>query len=114
MSIGVLTKCADSEWGSPSFIMPKNNGTVRFSCNLCQANKQAIHKPFPMRKISDVMQTLQGFQFATALDLNMGYHHVRLDPGAQKMHAAVLPWGKCKFLRLPIGLAGLQTCFKKG
>ena len=37
-----------------------------------------------MPKISDVMQKLVGFQYATALDLNMGYYHIRLDPDAQK------------------------------
>ena len=29
-SIGVLRKCSDSQWASPSFIIPKKNGTVRF------------------------------------------------------------------------------------
>jgi hypothetical protein len=31
-------------------------------------------KPFPIPKISTVLQELEGFTFATALDLNMGYH----------------------------------------
>ena len=34
------------------------------------------------------MQRLQGFQHTAALDLNMGYYHIILDPDAQK-------WTKC-------------------
>ena len=32
-----------------------------------------MKKPFPLPKISTVLQELEGFTFATALDLNMGY-----------------------------------------
>jgi hypothetical protein len=41
-------------------------------------------KPFPIPKISTVLQKLEGFTFATALDLNMGYDTIRLDPDASK------------------------------
>jgi hypothetical protein len=32
-----------------------------------------------------VLQELEGFTFATALDLNMGYYTIRLDPDASKI-----------------------------
>ncbi len=38
-SIGVLEKCNDSQWGAPTFIIPKNNGTVRFISDFCELNK---------------------------------------------------------------------------
>eukprot|EP00957_Ditylum_brightwellii_P189782 14448068-Ditylum_brightwellii.AAC.1 len=38
----------------------------------------------------DIMQKLQGFTYATALDLNMGYYTIRLAPDARK----ILPWGE--------------------
>jgi len=112
ISIGVLEKCSDSEWASPTFIIPKKNGTVRFITDLRQVNKRIIRKPFPIPQISDVMQKLEGFQYATALDLNMGYYHIRLDPDAQRICTLILPWGKYKYKRLPMGLSGSPDIFQ--
>ncbi len=78
--LGVLERQHYSEWASPSFIVPKKNGTVRFLSDFREVNKRLIRKPFPIPKISTVLQELEGFTFATALDLNMGYYTIRLDP----------------------------------
>jgi hypothetical protein len=34
---------------------------------------------------------MEGFAFATALDLSMGYYHIKLDTGAQKLCTIVFP-----------------------
>jgi hypothetical protein len=34
----------------------------------------------------------RGFTFASALDLNMGYYHIKLDADAQKLCTIVFPW----------------------
>jgi hypothetical protein len=49
-----------------------------------EVNKRLIRKPFPIPKISTVLQEVEGFSFATALDLNMGYYTIRLDLDASK------------------------------
>ena len=77
VELGVLVRQPESEWGSPTFIMPKKNMTVRFISEFREVNKQLKQKLFPIPKISDILQKLQGFQFATALDLNMGYYTIR-------------------------------------
>ena len=59
------------------------------------------------------MQKLQGFTFATALDLNMGYYTIRLDPDAQKICTIILPWGKYQYLRLPMGLSCAPDIFQE-
>jgi hypothetical protein len=41
---------------------------------------------------------------ASALDLNMGYYHIKLDADAQKICTIVFPWGKFKYKRLPMGI----------
>ena len=62
-------------------------------------------KPFPLPKISDLWHKLEGFTYATSLDLTMGYYHiVALTPEASKLCAVVLPWGKYEYLKLPMGL----------
>jgi len=52
------------------------------------------------------LQELEGFTFATALDLNMGYYTIRLDPDASKIFTIIFPWGKYSYLRLMMGIAG--------
>ncbi len=44
-----------------------------------------------------VLQELEGFSFATALDLNMGYYNIRLDPDASKICTIIFPWGKYSY-----------------
>jgi hypothetical protein len=64
--------------------LSKKDRTVRFLSNFWEVNKRLVRKPFPIPKISTVLQELEGFTFATALDLNMGYYTIRLDPDASK------------------------------
>ena len=39
-------------------------------------NTKLVLKPFPIQKISGIMQELEGLQYSTALDLNMGYYTI--------------------------------------
>eukprot|EP00957_Ditylum_brightwellii_P121114 9237430-Ditylum_brightwellii.AAC.1 len=59
------------------------------------------------------MQKLQGFMYATALDLNMGYYTICLDPDAQRICTLILPWGKYHYLRLPMGLSCAPDSFQE-
>ena len=59
------------------------------------------------------MQKLEGFQFATSLDLNMGYYMIHLDANAQKICTIVTPWGKYQYLQLPMGIAGSPDIFQE-
>ena len=73
MKIGVLERVQESEWGTPVFIIPKKEGTVHFLNDFRKVNRQIVHKPLPIPMIDDTLQQLEGFKYATALDLNMGY-----------------------------------------
>jgi hypothetical protein len=112
VKLGVLERQPLSEWASPLFIMPKKNRTVRFLSNFWEANKRLIRKPFPIPKISMVLQELEGFTFATALDLNIGYCTIRLDPNASRICTVIFPWGKYSYKRLPMGIAGSLDIFQ--
>ena len=89
--LGVLEFQPRSEWASPSFIVPNKDNIVCFICNFREENKQLVRKPFPIPKISTVLQELERFTFATALDLNMGYYTIGLDPDASKICTIIFP-----------------------
>jgi hypothetical protein len=71
-----------------------------------------VRKPFPIPKISMVLQELEGFTFATTLDLNMGYYTIRLDPEASKICTIIFSRGKYSYKRLPMGIAGSPAIFQ--
>ena len=39
-------------------------------------NKKLKLKPYPMPKINEMLLKLEGFQYATSIDLDMGYDHI--------------------------------------
>jgi hypothetical protein len=71
-----------------------------------------LRQPFPVPKISTVLQVLEGFTFARPLDLNMGYYTIRLDPDASRICTVIFPWGKYSYKRLPMGIAGSPDIFQ--
>jgi hypothetical protein len=85
---------------------------VKLLSDFWKVNKRLIRTPFPIPKISMVLQEIEGFSFATALDLNMGYYTFRLDPDASKICTIIFPWGKYSYKRLPMGIAGSHDIFQ--
>ena len=51
-------------------------------------------------------------QWASAIDLKMGYYAIRLDPDAQRYCTLITPWGKYKYLRLPMGISCAPDIFQ--
>ena len=110
-NLGVLKWQADSNWAMQTSSYQKNN-TVWVVSDFRELNKRIVRKPFPIPKVSTVLQELEGFTYATALDLNMAYYTIRLDPDASKICTIILPWGKYPYLRLTIGVACSPDIFQ--
>ena len=111
--IGVLKRVNRSEWAAPSFIIPKKDGTVRFINDFRELNKRIRRKPFPIPNIQDMLLNLEGFQYATSLDLNMGYYHIELSPTSKQLCTLVFPFGKYEMQRLPMGLCNSPDIFQE-
>jgi hypothetical protein len=112
-SIGVLRKVNRSVWAAPAFAIPKKDETIRFISDFRELNKRVIRTPFPIPIIHDVMLKMEGFQYATSLDLNMGYYHIELTPNSKALCTIVLPWGKYEYQRLPMGLVNSSDIFQE-
>ncbi len=113
VQVGVLRKVNNSEWAAPTFIIPKKDGTVRFISDFRELNKRIKRKPFPIPNIQDLLLKLEGFMFATSLDLNMGYYHIELSPFSRQLCTIILPWGKYEYQRLPMGLCNSPDIFQE-
>ena len=110
---GVLRKINNSEWACPMFTIAKPDGSLRSLADLREVNKVIKRKPYPLPKITDMLQKLEGFMYATSLDLNMGYYHMVLTPFSSRLCTIVLPWGKYEYCRLPMGLCISPDVFQE-
>jgi len=77
-----------------------------------EVNKSLPRILLPIPKVSTVLQELEGFTYATALDLNMDNYTIRLDPASSKTCNVIFTWGKHSYLRLPIGIACSADIFQ--
>ena len=80
-----MRKTNNSEWACPLFTISKPDGSLRSLADLREVNKVIKRRPYPLPKITDMLQKLEGFMYATSLDLNMGYYHMRLTPFSSKL-----------------------------
>jgi hypothetical protein len=111
-NIGVLEWQPSSRLVLLTFIIPKKDSTVHSISDFWELNKRIVRKPYPIPKISTILQELEGFTYATALDLNMGSFTIRLNPTASKMCTIIFSWGKYSYKRLPMGFRGTANIFQ--
>jgi hypothetical protein len=107
IKIRVLKMDHESEWAARTFVQPKKTGDVQILTDFRKLNETICRKPFPLPKISDLLQKLQGFTYARAIDLS-----IPLDDESQKLCTMILSWGKYKYLRLPMGIKNSPDIFQ--
>ena len=67
----VIKKVNRSQWGAPTFLIPKKDSTVPFISDFRELNKRILRQLYPKPKIQDLLLRLEGFRYGTTLDLNM-------------------------------------------
>ena len=97
IKIEVLKKINNSQWAAPTLIITKKNGTVRFISDVKELYKTIKTKPFPIPKVQDMSLKVEGFRYATSLDLSMGSCHITLCPISRKLCTMVLSWSEFEY-----------------
>ena len=59
-----------------------------------------------------MLLNLEGFQYATSLDLNMGYY-ISISEQASNLCTIIPPWVKYRYKRLPMGLSPYLENFQE-
>jgi hypothetical protein len=103
--MGFLKPQVALEYQSPSFIIPKKNGTVHVVSDFRVPNSKLQRVSYPIPRIQDILISQNGFTYATSIDLNMGYYTKKLTSNTQKLFTIVFPWGKYSYLRLLMKIA---------
>ena len=58
------------------------------------------------------MQELEGFQYATTLDLKMGYYTINILSTTQELLMIVTEFGKFRYIYIPMGMCALGDIFQ--
>eukprot|EP00804_Cyclotella_cryptica_P023734 CCRYP_017263-RA/>CCRYP_017263-RA protein AED:0.41 eAED:0.41 QI:0/0/0/1/0/0/2/0/169 len=104
VEIGVLVPRKESEWVSPTFIIPEKDGLECLINNICQLNKVIKCRQYHFPIILDIVHKRSGYEFVTKLEISMKHCTFELDKGSQDLCTIIMPVGKYKYARLSIGL----------
>ncbi|GJP40575.1 hypothetical protein CLOM_g239, partial [Closterium sp. NIES-68] len=67
-----------SPYGAPILFVNKKGGGLRMCFDYRALNKITIKNRYPLPRIEDLFDRLQGAQWFSALDLTQGYHQLRI------------------------------------
>ena len=85
---------------------------MRFIANHCSLNQKLVIKPYTLPRIGKTMQQLEGFQYATALDINRRYCAIIISPANQYMTKRVNEFWKFRYNLLPLGMSASGDIFQ--
>ncbi|GKF79836.1 hypothetical protein Tco_0235404, partial [Tanacetum coccineum] len=69
---------SSSPWGSPVLFVKKKDGSFRMCIDYKELNKLTVKNRYPLPRINDLFDQLQGSSIYSKIDMRSGYHQLRV------------------------------------
>ena len=73
-----FVKTSTSPWGAPVLFVKKKDGSLRLCIDYRQLNQVTIRNQYPLPRIDDLFDQLQGAKVFSKTDLRSGYHQLKV------------------------------------
>ncbi|GKD88181.1 putative reverse transcriptase domain-containing protein [Tanacetum coccineum] len=100
-----------STWGAPVLFVKKKDGSFRMCIYYRELNKLTIKNRYPLPRIDDLFDQLQGSQYFSKIDLRSGYHQLRVHEDAIPKTTFRTRYGHFEITVMPFGLTNAPAVF---
>ncbi|GKC35869.1 putative reverse transcriptase domain-containing protein [Tanacetum coccineum] len=102
---------SNSPWGAPVLFVKKKDGSFRMCIDYQELNKLTVKNRYPLPKINDLFDQLQGLSTYSKIDLRSGYHQLRVRDEDIPKTAFRTWYGHYEFQVMPFGLTNAPAMF---
>nr|GEY43044.1 putative reverse transcriptase domain-containing protein [Tanacetum cinerariifolium] len=93
-----------SPWGTPVLFFKKRDGSFRMCIDYRELNKLTVKNRYPLPRIDDLFDQLQGSSVYSKIELRSGYHQLRVREEDFLKTAFRTRYGHYEFQVMPFGL----------